>query len=519
MYNRSLTAAAALRATVVPGLYRELPLESILPEFFYDKGYDLGVVKDLARKSYLGSMLDGLFMRGGAFADASSVFEYFALRDVGGVRRHGITIPYTGTPDQNLEIDRVLTTLSDSSRFLGEGAGSSFKTRHFSHPPDYLHVPIAIVGYGAAGIMVHRALRDLGFEKITIFERREALGIWSQRNVFDGSRNNPRRIEFQDFRLDSAPGGGDEVKKFLLDSSILRPDRLEVDEIVPSDLGHLLSVKGKEPDVRTFPIVINCCGIGKPVPLSDPERMLGPDERVPAVRWQMQLEEKDARRKRFILIGLGNSTAEMLRQIHALQDEGVDVDYRVLTHYPRDAVFNPSHSVELHGRIYRVFRDLSRPELTSFQGDLPVSREDYYRALHGGRIFSGVTQWDVSQNGRLGVWQGNDRGDAHTELSYDALYALIGYRHSKESFEAMGCTYDHVGRCAQYDYDGEMIRTPGKTGGDRVHKGYFGFGAVLDAPHNRNTSVIPGMLFRLPDLIFGITMRAGEWVRRERVKH
>jgi hypothetical protein len=48
-----------------------------------------------------------------------------------------------------------------------------------------------------------------------------------------------------------------------------------------------------------------------------------------------------------------------------------------------------------------------------------------------------------------------------------------------------------------------------------VFKGYFGIGAVLDAPLNRNAIVIPGIVFRAPDLLFGVIMRAVEYTRRK----
>ena len=57
-----------------------------------------------------------------------------------------------------------------------------------------------------------------------------------------------------------------------------------------------------------------------------------------------------------------------------------------------------------------------------------------------------------------------------------------------------------------YEYDGEFQDDYGE-----VMKGYFGFGAVLDAPHNPNAIVIPGMMARLGDLLFGVLMRAVEF--------
>src|SRR5262245_31326209 len=101
--------------------------------------------------------------------------------------------------------------------------------------------------------------------------------------------------------------------------------------------------------------------------------------REAGARWQHRLQFEDVVGKRLIFIGLGNSTAEMLRQMHDFLDGGVDTDYRVLTHYSVDAVFNPNAYVYADGKLFRVFRDVSRPNLVDFQGDLSISRHDYYR--------------------------------------------------------------------------------------------------------------------------------------------
>ena len=62
-----------------------------------------------------------------------------------------------------------------------------------------------------------------------------------------------------------------------------------------------------------------------------------------------------------------------------------------------------------------------------------------------------------------------------------------------------------------YDYDGEFQKKPGAIGRERVYKGYFGIGAILDSSHNQNSIVIPGMIHSIPDLLFGIIMRSYEF--------
>jgi hypothetical protein len=74
----------------------------------------------------------------------------------------------------------------------------------------------------------------------------------------------------------------------------------------------------------------------------------------------------------------------------------------------------------------------------------------------------------------------------------------------------MGFSYDKDGLYPHYDYDGEFMRDPTATGGERLFKGYFGLGSILNAPGNRNSIVIPGMIFRAPDMMFGIIIRTAE---------
>ena len=242
--------------------------------------------------------------------------------------------------------------------------------------------------------------------------------------------------------------------------------------VVPRPLNHkLVFGSGKE---KRFPIVINCMGLGKPTPLSDPTRMTtNATGTQVGHRWQQILNKSQVNNKRIVLIGLGNSTAEMLRQIHEFQDEGVNADYRVLTHYPLDSVMNPSHPIFHGGRMFRVFRDLAH-NLVDYQGDLPESRYDYFRALNAGKIISGVKKWLIREN-HIFVFDGNDK--ILDRFPFDQIFALTGYKHIAETFEKMGCAYDPSMSCAHFDYDGEF--TIPRPIGRRILKGYFGFGNIL----------------------------------------
>jgi hypothetical protein len=406
--------------------------------------------------------------------------------------------------------------LSGPKTFIGQGATSAVSLVGVPLPNNYGEVPIAILGAGPAGIMAARSLRELGFRNIELIEKRDENGIWAQPNVYNGSRNNPRDVDFSGIqKLIAAPGNGYEVVNFLHRLLNVEVKKKSLSRVEPGNLRHKLFFDGlKTP--KTFPIVINAMGLGKPNPISDGERMIGNPGRAVPKRWQQpRLELKDVEKKRFIFIGLGNSTAEMIRKLHDFEDQGYEVDYRILTHYPRDSVFAPSDTVIVREKGFRVFRDISKPQLVSFQGDLPSSRADYYRALMNGRIISDIRQWIVGGSGKE-IAAFDDDGVSLLNISFDDLYVLTGYGHSPEAYASMGCTYDNDLSCALHDYDGEIIQRKGAAGGERVYKGYFGFGAVLDAPHNPNTVVIPGMAYRLPDLLFGVIMRAGEYVQAKK---
>ena len=63
--------------------------------------------------------------------------------------------------------------------------------------------------------------------------------------------------------------------------------------------------------------------------------------------------------------------------------------------------------------------------------------------------------------------------------------------------------------CPKLDYDGE-VQSGSVVKNNRLWHGYFAFGAMAANPQDKNSVVIPGMLFRLYDLIPSIVIRAAE---------
>jgi hypothetical protein len=475
----------------------KIDLGGALRRFADDKGFSLRAIRRMAVNEKFEELFSSLVLRTRALGH-SRIIEYFCKKL--DKTRPGSMQPYIGSPPQNLSIDRAVTMngIEYSGRhFFGEGSATVFDVEYRYLDHDIQNVPIAIIGYGAAGILVNFALRQgFGFRNVTVFEKsQQPLGIWRQRNVFPLSRNNPRDIKYYDHILPAAPGSGHEIRDFLegliYDTFTIRKDTVR--QVLSSEMGHTLILKDAE--AETFPIVVNATGLGKPKDISDPDRMTT-NTGNGGGRWQQKLEADEVRGKHLVFIGLGNSTAEMLTQVHKLQDEGVEVDYSILTHYPQASVWSPDTDAYVGGQRYRVFRDLSKPNLVDFQGDLPQNRHDYFRALHDGKILYGVSRWEHTGSREMTVFV-NGSQEPFRVLRCDRLWTLIGYQHSQETMESMGCTYDPSHHCGLFDYDGEVIADPtAKQAANRLHQGYYGFGAILETPFNPNAIVIPGMIHR-----------------------
>lgn len=523
----TVSAMAALRVLNVRGEVAPININpgDVLRQWVMDKGYDPGTVIEMARRRELDDFLRDFMYPDTAVALRNSgepvPWNYFGTRFMTDTSELKGLHAYNGQVSDDISFRTANTLFNTRQHFVGEGARASFESLVHAVERDTRRVSIAVIGGGAAGIMTVRSLYQLGFTDITLYSP-DDLGIWDNENVYEGSRNNPRELRFIDRRLDAAPGDGDHVRHFLSrlfdefrDTRSVTILRERVTEVIPGNLKHV--VRSESGDLE-YPIVINAMGTGDPKPMHDPERMTlyDPEEKISAVRWQKSgLEISKVAGTRYIFVGLGNSTAEMIRQLHEIEDQGYEVDYRILTHYPLDSIMNPTEVVISGGKGYRVFRDLSQPNLTSFQGDLPHSRQDYFRALLKGRIIPGVMSWTAkkARSAKGANKLGYTDAEGKHEITYDKLMVLTGYQQNPEKIAKFGCCFDSETKAVRYDYDGELVGDPKAKGPDRLHRGYFAIGAVADAPHNRNAIVIPGMISSLPPLLGGVVMRASQFIR------
>lgn len=498
-------------------------IESVVAQISADKGYLPKAMIELAnRDSLLPYMVGDLLIRESDFFSgyndflAKSPFETSIAT-------------YRGTSEENRFIDRSIKSSllknGDRRKYSGEGATRIFKTeglaRQLISSRAFLNTRIVIIGGGPAGIMMTRGLIEHGFDKknITVLDARgEYGGIWNQKNVSEGSKNNPFKFDFMGETLEPAPGTGKSVNDFLgilvgehSRKGLPVPVKGNVLAVIPGDLDHNVLYKASDGSIKSIsaPIVVNAIGNGKPLNPNREGHMTTNTPENAGIRWQTIINEKMAERyknKRLIFVGLGNSTAEMLVQINQLNKKGFNIDYRVITHYPKEAILDPEKEVEINGKKYKVFRDIKIPNLTKWEGDLPEAREAYHQALKENKIVSDVKHWDMKD----GVF--TCEGSNIFRFNCEQLFTLIGYGHKASDLGLMGMyvTDPYLGSIA-YDYDGEIQRNPGAFGRDRIFPGYFGLGSILKSPTNPNAVVMPGIMHRMYDQLFSIIVRAKEY--------
>ncbi|BCL83629.1 hypothetical protein ccbrp13_60940 [Ktedonobacteria bacterium brp13] len=425
----------------------------------------------------------------------------------------------------------------DSIRY---GSASSFSLQGFRLPAHHSHLvqtPILVLGAGAAGTLITRTLVNAGYQHIHVLDDRGHYGgIWNQKNVYNGSRNNPIPLMYEQFRVEAAPGMGHEITSFLADladparsfglPALPEIQKAKVLHVFPGDLTHQVVFRDERGEQHLeAPIVINTMGLGKPL---SPSRNGVMTTDIPASaagnRWQQVLtleQMKKLQGKMLVFIGLGNSTAEMLVQIQHYIQAGLDLRYKVLTHYPEEVLRSPNYPRHVNGQIQQLYRDIDRPKLTKLAGDLEHIERAFTQARDSRdpdreEIISSVTFWTLEQTEERKQMRVRLADETEHVFAYDQLYTLIGYGHAKEELEALGMwvTDDYLGTIAS-DYDGEIQRLPGAPSRMRLYPGYFALGALLRTPQNPNALVIPGMLYRLADQFSSIVFRSIEYAMRQ----
>jgi glycine/D-amino acid oxidase-like deaminating enzyme len=501
----------------------EQRLHTLLAQMLADKGVKHEGIEFLSRQSpqFLALVFQH-FMTRSASTHLQGALLQHALQHLTQARSH-----YQGTREENALIDESTGNLVKSEvaacrseqmqALTWRGAAAAYVSGQVSIPARIGDASIVIVGAGAAGVLVARALIELGFRNLLLLDQGGSHGgVWSQPPLQGASRANPFPLTFLDHHLPAAPGGSDAVMGWLdhIATEDVRVRKARVIAIEPGDLNHRVRYQdscGKVCEIMST-IVINTTGVGEPLPPSRPGVMTTdtPAE-LAGARWQQMWTPAQARSYQghsIMLISLSNSTLEMVQQIQRYQREGLDIDYHILTHYPDAALAQPTRTVMYEGHKMRLYRAPERMQLLRLAGDLPEVASAFEQARDSGRISSHVRHWSLELGAQPQI--AVVRADGTTERhAYHHLYTLIGYGPRAHSLQAMGLSVNgpYLG-AVDLDYDGEVQHRPGEVGRTRLYPGYFALG--LRNAFNMNEVLLPGLLFRLPDLVAGVIVRAIE---------
>jgi NAD(P)-binding Rossmann-like domain len=506
-------------------------LTQLVGQLFADKGSGLELMRHLASQPphFIGALLGHLVMHHPHHSSLAAKLQRSLAEAILPHPR------YHGSHEENRAVNAAVHHSEVERLGLRSttwwGASGAYNGGGLQVPPQMGSVSILVVGSGAAGIMAARALANAGFANILVMEKRaQTGGIWAMEGLKGAPMAVPFPLRFEQVLLEQAPRPGSDVTRFLGElvapprhwgwPAFPRVVRAEVLRITPGDLGHrveYLDERGQERQL-TVPLVINAIGVGEPLQPSRPGTMTTdvPHESA-GLRWQEIWSEERARGLRgrmVVFISLSNSTLEMLRQIQHYNRQGMGIDYRVVTHYPWSSLLDPLTRIEHRGKTFRFYRDLENYRLLRVAGDLEHVSQAFEEARDTHHIVSHVDRWSLEHGDRRHLVAAFEDGETR-RMPCDELYTLIGYGPRAETLEGMGLSVNHryLGAVDQA-YDGEALRLPGAAGRELYWPGYFCFG--LRNAYNPNEVLLPGLFFRLPNLVAGVVCRAAEYALQAR---
>ena len=342
--NENFPAVAILKKNTPQ---TEHTLSALIAQMLADKGIESGTVPGLAWQSshFLGTLFGHLIMR-----------SPYSLVQGQLIKRCLTTFSclpspqYQGTRRENVQVDSSIGA-SQECGLRGStwrGVAGVYENAALKIPAWLGMIRIAVIGAGAAGLLAARALLDVGFKNIIIFDQTGRIGgIWSQDFLTRASRANPFPLHFEKCHLEAAPGSGGAVMEWLhtiADSGVQpfpKVVKARVLAVRPDDLSHTLLFEdewGVQHEI-TVPVVINAVGVGDPLLPSRPGVMTTDVSPFDAGhRWQevwTPQQACDYHHRTCIFISLSNSTLEIVKQIQWYQREGLDKDYKINTHYTK----------------------------------------------------------------------------------------------------------------------------------------------------------------------------------------
>jgi hypothetical protein len=196
-----------------------------------------------------------------------------------------------------------------------------------------------------------------------------------------------------------------------------------------------------------------------------------------------------------VLMGLGNSTGTMLRQIREYEIRtGREVNYIITTDASRDAVMNPH--VSYFGKN-PIHRNVAKGYLTGYSADIPEDLEAFNHARAAGKIVSGVQSiYFDDRTAKLTITSSEGKVKPIEE---PRVFALLGYERDRTLFGKAGSLL--VRGVVNKRLHGPFIRgSDGAvwTKNRDYNSDLYAFGAVAASQDNPNAAVIPGVFGVLP---------------------
>jgi len=382
---------------------------------------------------------------------------------------------------------------------------------------------VTFVGAGAGAILLGTHLVERGMDprNMTFIDPRGTFGgQWCTPQGRAAGFNNPRPLSLWDrYRLslddrDGAVMAGllDEIAgDNLFDAPLIaeaattfsrRPNGLwqitnEANETHEADfvvLGHGASVPRRidGPRIRSNLDTLSAY-------VNDPDR-------ISVEHYQRILTDADfASGRPIVLIGLGNSTAGMLRQIQDYERQhNTSINYVVLTDRTKRALRFPGQAID---GLKPIFRDPPAGYLTGYSGDLTHDYDSYWEAFNEERLLGDVggIMFGTRDDGlRITNREGQP---LCCVLQRPLVFSLIGYDRDPEPFEAVGAVRspEPVIRPS----DGAIY-----THRDGFRSNAFAVGAAAAGRTNPNAAVLPGIIGQIPRTT--LTMAVRRYLRTPR---
>jgi hypothetical protein len=405
---------------------------------------------------------------------------------------------------------------------LISGAGEALQHPHLRH------VRLAAIGAGAGAIMVSAYLTRRGMQADHIQfvdpSGRNA-GIWGKAWVQEGGFNNPTPLEFSlgELLIPEDRSGShmfsflDSIAQNHLGTSPFINETAT--DIAYNEDGNLLVATDSGTEIAADYVIL---ATGTPHPRRiDGVRLRSnldsiPPDSLMVERYQRTLTPEELRSGRHIvLIGLGNSTAAMLRQIKAHeQKHHTVVPLTVFTDAPDEAIQNPT--LALPGRK-SVFRQPVAQHYTGYSGDLPEDLSCYNWAVQRGAIVGDVdgVHFDLTSRDLIIT----RRDGSVTPVIHDPhIFALLGYERDTHLFKQLGVTAKvPVAMSAPGIYIPDIRASDGAVRTDS--RGYlsnvFAVGAVAATQKSPNAGIIPGIMAQTLQTALTIIVRSyGESLNR-----